>query len=57
MKPVNAYLGYSPSRVSRVKEIDSSIQSWESVLFQQGKSVMDFDLNVLQNILRNSIGD
>ncbi len=56
MKPVNAYLGYDPSRVSRVNEIDSTIHSWESVLFQQGKSVMDFDLNVLQNILRNSIG-
>ena len=56
MKPVNAYLGYDPSRVSRINEIDSTIHSWESVLFQQGKSVMDFDLNVLQNILRNSIG-
>lgn len=56
MKPVNAYLGYDPSRVSRVNEIDSTVHSWESVLFQQGKSVMDFDLNVLQNILRNSIG-
>jgi hypothetical protein len=55
MKPVNAYLGYDPTRVSRISEIDSTIQSWESVLFQQGKSVMDFDLNVLQNILRNSI--
>ena len=55
MKPVNSNLGAAGSRVSRVSSISSSQASIDSVVFQQGKSILDFDLNVTQDVLKNSI--
>ena len=55
MKPVNSNLGATGSFVSRVSSISSSQASIDSVVFQQGKSILDFDLNVTQDVLKNSI--
>jgi len=55
VKPVNSNLGAAGSRVSRVSSISSSQASIDSVVFQQGKSILDFDLNVTQDVLKNSI--
>ena len=55
MKPKNIYLGASPLRTSRVEYISSGNTSFDSVIFQQGKSLLDFDLNVLQDVLKSTI--
>ena len=55
MKPVNTYLGAEPLRVSRVGSINDDNSSFDSVIFQQGKSLLDFDLNVAQTVLKNMI--
>lgn len=55
MKPSNPYLGSSPLRTSRVGSIDVLDKSWDSVVFQQSKSILDFDLNVMQRIFQESI--
>ena len=55
MKPVNTYLGAEPLRVSRVGSINADNSSFDSVIFQQGKSLLDFDLNVAQTVLKNMI--
>jgi hypothetical protein len=55
MKPINPYLGASPLRSSRIGYIDVQGKSWDSVVFQQSKSILDFDLNVMQRILQESI--
>lgn len=52
MKPVNSNLGATGSFVSRVSSISSSQASIDSVVFQQGKSILDFDLNVTQDVLK-----
>ncbi|NBV36855.1 MAG: hypothetical protein EBR94_06245 [Bacteroidetes bacterium] len=51
MKKINSALGIYPTRTSRVSSIDTANQSLESVVFQQGKSILDFDLNVMQDII------
>lgn len=55
MKPINPVLGSEPLRISRTSSIDVTSKSWDSVLFQQGKSLLDFDLNVQQRILKEHI--
>ena len=55
MKPVNPTLGATPLRISRISSIDIENKSWDSVLFQQGKSILDFDLNVMQRISRENV--
>ena len=55
MKPINPYLGASPLRVSRIPSIDAEGKSWDSVIFQQSKAMLDFDLNVMQRILQENI--
>lgn len=48
-------MGASPLRTSRVEYISSGNTSFDSVVFQQGKSLLDFDLNVLQDVLKSTI--
>ena len=55
MKKINSYLGYSPNRISRVGKLSTANHSLESVVFQQGKSILDYDLNVMQDVINNSI--
>ena len=55
MKPVNSYLGVYPTRTSRVSSLDVGTRSLDSVLFQQGKSMLDYDLNVMQSVLKTNI--
>jgi len=55
VKPVNPTLGATPLRISRISSIDIGNKSWDSVLFQQGKSILDFDLNVMQRISRENV--
>ena len=55
MKPINPTLGAEPLRLSRISSIDVDAKSWDSVLFQQGKSLLDFDLNVQQRITKEQI--
>ena len=55
MKPSNPYLGALPLRTSRISSIDVDGKAWDSVLFQQSKSILDFDLNVMQRILQENI--
>ena len=55
MKPINPSLGFYPTRVSRVSDINIEGKSWDSVVFQQSKSLLDFDLNVMQRIMRDGI--
>jgi len=55
MKPINPYLGASSLRTSRVSYIDVQGKSWDSVVFQQSKSILDFDLNTMQRILQESV--
>ena len=55
MKPINPILGFSPTRISRVNKIEVEGKAWDSVVFQQGKSLLDFDLNVMQRILREGV--
>jgi hypothetical protein len=55
MKPVNSYLGVYPTRASRVSSLDVGTRSLDSVLFQQGKSMLDYDLNVMQSVLKTNI--
>ena len=55
MKPVNNYLGVYPTRISRVTGLDVATRSLDSVVFQQGKSMLDYDLNVMQSVLKSNI--
>lgn len=55
MKPVNPQLGASPLRISRVSSIDVQSKAWDSIVFQQSKSILDFDLNVMQRVLQENI--
>lgn len=55
MRKINSVLGIYPTRVSRVNAINSANQSLESVVFQQGKSLLDYDLNVMQDIASKNI--
>ena len=55
MRKINSVLGIYPTRVSRVNAINSADQSLESVVFQQGKSLLDYDLNVMQDIASKNI--
>ena len=55
MKPINPQLGASTLRISRIADLDIESKSWDSVVFQQGKSILDFDLNVMQRILRENV--
>ena len=55
MKPINPQLGASTLRISRIADLDIESKSWDSVIFQQGKSLLDFDLNVMQRILRENV--
>ena len=55
MKPTNPYLGASPLRTSRTTYLDVQDKAYDSVIFQQSKSILDFDLNVMQSILQSSI--
>jgi len=55
MKPVNSYLGVYPTRTSRISSLDIGTRSLDSVLFQQGKSMLDYDLNVMQSVLKTNI--
>ena len=55
MRKINSVLGIYPTRVSRVSAINSANQSLESVVFQQGKSLLDYDLNVMQDIASKNV--
>ena len=55
MRPINPYLGASSLRTSRVSYIDVQGKAWDSVVFQQSKSILDFDLNTMQRILQESV--
>jgi len=55
VKPINPQLGASTLRISRIADLDIESKSWDSVIFQQGKSLLDFDLNVMQRVLRENV--
>jgi hypothetical protein len=55
MKPVNANLGAAPLGVSRPSSLDVQDKQYNFVSFQQSKSILDFDLNAMQNTLQSSI--
>jgi hypothetical protein len=57
VRPINPTLGSEPLRASRISSINTLGKSWDSVLFQQGKSVLDFDLNVQQRILKEQMSE
>lgn len=57
MRPINPTLGSEPLRASRISSINTIAKSWDSVLFQQGKSILDFDLNVQQRIVKEQMSE
>lgn len=48
-------MGNDPLRTSRVNLIHLENAAFDSVVFQQGKSLLDFDLNVSQDVIKSMV--
>jgi hypothetical protein len=51
---VKTDIGASPNRISRPSYLAADNRSYDSVIFQQSKKLLDFDLNMMQRILQEA---